>query len=177
MSNPSKKKGTAAETAVVHHARGHGFPWADRQPLRGNRDAGDITLAPGVIAEVKNHALPTGHPTPGQLDEWMRQTILEQNIAGADVGILIVKRRGTRDVGRWHAYVTAWTLAEIVHGDSINPVSDHAAAPVCLAVDPLLELLRAAGWGDAPAVSCPHTCGCTSDVECPHYECPCEGDQ
>ena len=48
---------------AVRWFRDHGFPQADRQPLRGNRDAGDLDLAPGVVVEVKAHKLPTGHPT------------------------------------------------------------------------------------------------------------------
>ncbi len=38
MSNPSKAKGTAAETAVVRYARAHGFPHADRLTLSGRYD-------------------------------------------------------------------------------------------------------------------------------------------
>jgi hypothetical protein len=149
MSNPSKNKGTAAETAVVRWAREHGYPHADRQPLRGNRDAGDIALCPGVIVEVKNRRLATGVPTAGDLTEWMRQTELEREVARADVGILVVKRGGTTDPGRWFAYVTAWTIADIITGSSAG-ISDEPGtyeAPVCLAVADLVQLLRVAGWG------------------------------
>lgn len=151
MSNPSKNKGTAAETAVVRWARDHGYPHADRQPLRGNRDAGDIALTPGVIVEVKNRRLPTGIPTAVDLTEWMRQTESEREVARADVGILVVKRNGTTDPGRWFAYVTAWTLAEIVTGTSGGNAHVHAipalSAPVCLTLADLTTLLRGAGWG------------------------------
>lgn len=150
MSNPSKNKGTAAETAVVRWARDHGYPHADRQPLRGNRDAGDIALTPGVIVEVKNRRLPTGIPTAVDLTEWMRQTESEREVARADVGILVVKRNGTTDPGRWFAYVTAWTIAEIITGTSgaVHVHDDRAlGAPVCLTLADLTVLLRGAGWG------------------------------
>lgn len=151
MSNPSKNKGTAAETLVVRWARNNGYPHADRQPLRGNRDAGDVTLCPGVIVEVKNRRLPTGVPTAGDLTEWMRQTELEREAARADVGVLVVKRNGTTDVGRWFAYVTALTLAELLTLHALPPWSArvNVHAPVCLAMADLTNLMRATGWGDA----------------------------
>lgn len=149
MSNPPRQKGTAAETAVTRWARDNGFPHADRQPLRGGRDQGDITLTPGVIAEVKAYRLPTGVPTHGQLTEWMRQTEVEQENARADVGVLIVKRPGTADPGRWFAYVTAWTLAELIYAGRTSEAGTSPAntAPVCLTLASLTALLRAAGWG------------------------------
>lgn len=148
MANPSKNKGTSAETAVVRWARTNGYPHADRQPLRGNRDAGDIALCPGVIVEVKNRRLTTGVPTAGDLTEWMRQTETEREVARADVGILVVKRNGTTDPGRWFAYVTAWTLAELVAGTSQGFASAALGAPACLTLADLVALLRAAGWGE-----------------------------
>lgn len=151
MTNPPRKKGTAAETAVVKWLRDNGFGQADRQPLRGTRDCGDITACPGIIIEVKAHRLPTGHPTAGQLAEWMRQTDDETVSAGADVGILVVKRPGTTDVGRWHAYVTAWELAELIYPRmTSNAITSPAMeSPVMLTLADLVALLRAAGWGDS----------------------------
>lgn len=152
MSNPSKAKGTAAETAVVRWARANGFGGADRQPLRGNRDTGDIALCPGVIVEVKAHRIPTGCPTRGQLTCWMAQTETERRNAGADLGVLIVKRVGTTDVGHWHAHITAWTLADLITPGTTGqaPVTASLHAPVCIAVADLATLLRQSGWGDVP---------------------------
>lgn len=152
MSNPPRQKGTAAETAVVRWARENGFGHADRQPLRGGRDQGDIALCPGVIVEVKNHngGPAVGQPAPGVLTEWMLQTEIERANAGADIGVLVVKRAGTRDVGRWFAYVSVWTLADVLSGPLClaGEIETTLRAPVCLAVADLAALLRAAGWGD-----------------------------
>lgn len=148
MSNPPRKKGTAAETAAVRWFRGNGFGHADRQPLRGGRDQGDLTLCPGVIAEIKSYRLPTGVPTRGQLDEWMRQTEAERVNAGASDAVLIVKRPGTTDVGRWFAYVTAHALAELLNTPTYRVQSPARTAPVCMTVADLAVILRAAGWGD-----------------------------
>ena len=75
----------------------------------------------------------------------MRQTETERGNADADYGVLVVKRPGTADPGRWHAYVTAGDIAVIVTGSGYR---GHAtASPVRLALADLAVLLRA-GWGD-----------------------------
>ena len=55
MANPSKNKGTAAETAVVRHAWAQGFTDAERIALSGANDQGDVVLMrePKIIIEVK----------------------------------------------------------------------------------------------------------------------------
>lgn len=148
MSNPSKQRGTRAETALVKWARANGFAGADRQPLRGSRDQGDAHLGPGVIVEVKSHRLPTGYPTRGQLDTWMNQTRDEALNADADLGILVVKRPGTQDVGRWFAHV------ETIDWLTLLGVPFEAwpgGIGRSLVMTPLADLaiiLRHAGYGD-----------------------------
>jgi hypothetical protein len=148
MANPSKAKGTAAETAVVRWARDNGFPMADRQPLRGNRDAGDIDLCPGIVLEVKNHAgAAVGQPRPGLLAAWMAQAALECENAGAVMCPLVVKRGGTADPGRWFAYIQAYEFARLMGAPTVH-LADPAA-PWCTDLGTLARLLRWAGYGDA----------------------------
>ena len=145
----SKAKGTAAETAVLRHVRDNGFPWAHRLALTGNADQGDISLLPGNLAilEVKSHATgATGQPGAAQLADWMRQTATERDNAGADHAALVVKRKGTTDVGRWWAYVTAGAFASLLGAD-LNLPDPHA--PLCMSVSSLLPVLRRAGYGTA----------------------------
>ena len=52
MSNPSKQKGTAFETAVVRYLQGKGFD-ARRIALTGSADSGDIAVE-GFALEAKN---------------------------------------------------------------------------------------------------------------------------
>lgn len=146
MANPPRKKGTAAESAVVKWLRLNGFGQADRQPLRGGHDQGDITACPGVVIEVKAYRLPTGTPTAGQLTEWMQQTEVERWNAAADVAVLIVKRPGTTDVGRWFAYLTVGTFTDVLGVDRCPPRVGHR--PICLPLHDLAVILRAGGWGD-----------------------------
>lgn len=150
MANPSKAKGTAAETAVLRHVTAHGFPWTERLALSGVHDRGDLSLLPGrtVIVEVKNHAGPAalGQPTAGDLAAWMAQTETERVNAGADVALLVVKRKGTAEPGRWFAYLRADTNAALVGApDPASLPEPHT--PVCMSLASALVLLRHAGYG------------------------------
>lgn len=147
MTNKPKRIGTAAETAVVRFARVNGFGGADRQPLRGNADEGDIGLCPGVIVEVKAHrAAGTGQPGPKLLSSWMEQTERERLNADADYAPLIVKRSGTTNVGLWWAYLPMVDSVRLMAGDIEGIPTSFA--PVCFTVASLLTLFRAAGYGD-----------------------------
>lgn len=99
----SKQKGTAFETAVVGFLRDNGFPHAERAPLAGNKDRGDITGTPGLVWECKNHKALA-------LAEWMQETLVETVNANADAGILVVKRRGQGDLGHQYAIVDLATM-------------------------------------------------------------------
>lgn len=126
MANPSKNKGTAAETAFTRYAREHGFPHAERRALAGYKDVGDVWLTVGVIAEVKNYTLPTGFPTGGQVEKWLAEAAVERDNAGADHCILVVKRKGTTDVGQWFSFretVFGWTMRTVAH--DLNLVRFH----------------------------------------------------
>lgn len=150
MTNRPKQRGTAAETAVLRYVRANGFPWAERLALSGASDCGDISLLPGrlVVLEAKNHAsAATGQPGEAQLADWMRQTRTERVNAGADYGVLVVKRKGTTDPGRWWAYVTAGQFAMLLGADLEIP---NPHAPLCLSLASLLPVLRAAGYGTEP---------------------------
>lgn len=114
--NPSKDKGTRKETAAAKYLRTAGWPWCDRQPLRGNRDHGDLVVNrdPKIIAEVKYRDRPASQQ---QIAAWMDETDLEAVHAGADLGVLIVARKGVR-VESWHACMTAADWLTVLSGDS-----------------------------------------------------------
>jgi hypothetical protein len=145
MTNRSKAKGTSAETACVRWLHLHGFPHADRQPLRGNKDAGDIALTAGLVGEVKAYRLPTGYPTPAQLALWLEQAAAEKANAGAKHCVLIVKRPGTTDVGRWYAFLPLGEFALLTEASHIPLSIDEL--PVMLPVAAMVAVLRKAGFG------------------------------
>ena len=86
MANPSKQKGTAWETAVVRFLQ-QWWPHAERRALKGAKDQGDLLGLPGVVVECKNQ-------NRLALGEWLDQTTAAQANAGAEVSVLVVKRRG-----------------------------------------------------------------------------------
>lgn len=143
MSNPSKAKGTAAESAIVKYLRANGFGGADRQPLRGGRDQGDINVCPGIIIEAKTSARTkaTGLPADKVLRMWLDQTELERTNAGAAVGLLVVKRHGTTDAGRWNCWCRLGHLA-------LCPSPTLENVPIMLTLADSIRVLRVIGYGD-----------------------------
>jgi hypothetical protein len=107
MSNPSKAKGTAAETAVVAYLQRRGWPHAERRALSGSQDRGDVAGIAGVCLEVKSHRT---HDLAG----WMRELEAEQRNAGAVVGAVVAKKRGTTDPAEWYAVLTVRQLCDLL---------------------------------------------------------------
>ena len=84
----AKQKGTAWETAIVTFLRDHRFHYADRVPLSGNKDRGDVTVGYGGPAiESKNQ---------NRLSwaEWLDEAKQEAVNAKAPFGVVWAKRRG-----------------------------------------------------------------------------------
>ena len=99
MTNRPKAKGTALETAIVRHVIEFGLP-AQRVTLHGAYDRGDVHIYDGeglVVVEAKN--TPTRLDLPGALAE----LAVEKVNAAADRGVVVFKRKGTTDVGRYYA--------------------------------------------------------------------------
>lgn len=124
MSNPSKQKGTRAETRVVRYLEDHGFV-ARRQALAGSNDPGDIeAYAPDstdkIIIEVKT-GKQTAAPRRSQIEEWCRQTMLEGENSDAKFAVLIVVRhyRELKDADVYVPYGTSrrmhWFLDDWVN--------------------------------------------------------------
>lgn len=90
----SRRKGAEAERAVVKYLRANGFPYADRRGA--GFDGADIVGMPGITVEIKAQA-------GARLATWVDQAQEARAKAGDTYGVLIAKRAGTTDVGRWHA--------------------------------------------------------------------------
>lgn len=62
--------------------------------------------------EVKG---PRATPTAGDIDRWADEASVEAGNAGrGGLWVLIVRRPGTRNVDRWHAWMPAGTLADLM---------------------------------------------------------------
>jgi predicted lipoprotein len=95
MSNPSKRKGTTWESAVVDYLRSHGQPFAERRALTGSADKGDVSGIPGVMVECKNEKTVT-------LGAYADEVKVETANAHASIGVAVVERRNR---GPGDAYV------------------------------------------------------------------------
>ena len=83
----NRSKGTAFETLIARYLRENGFPFAERRALHGNLDKGDINSGAPLVFEckaAKRH----------ELSGWLAETEQERQNAGADFGVLVVKRQG-----------------------------------------------------------------------------------
>jgi hypothetical protein len=107
VSNPSKQKGTAFETAVVEFLKPH-FPTVERRALHGNTDKGDIAGIEGWTFELKNRkTLDVG----GAVDE----ATLEAMNANTPYGVAIIKRPRRGDVAHAFAVMPLAQLVTIIH--------------------------------------------------------------
>ena len=105
--NPSKQKGTAAETAVVDYLRANGWPHAERRTLAGAHDRGDIAGIPGVVVEVK--ACRTF-----DLAGWVAEAHTEAENAGMPLGVVWAKRRGKSSPDEWYVVMTGRDLVVLL---------------------------------------------------------------
>lgn len=96
MSTKSKAKGTKAEGEVVKYLQ-HWWPAAERRALSGNKDKGDVAGVPGVCIEIKAAQTQL-------LAAWFRETLVEQENAGAESCLLVVKRP-YKPVDQWDAWM------------------------------------------------------------------------
>jgi hypothetical protein len=118
MANPSKKKGTAWEAAVVDYLRAHGQPHAERRALTGNADKGDITGIPGVMVECKNEAKVT-------LGAYADEVKIQTANAHASIGAAVVKRRN-RPPGDAYVLMSLRQFADLLADETIaSPITNE----------------------------------------------------
>ena len=121
MANPSKGKGTRAETKVKRYFNQHGLP-TERKALAGSKDEGDLrTILPDgteIAVEVKA-GIQTSNPSRTQMNRWKGQTIAEA-LNSHCMAILVIVRynRLFKDTEVWipntEEYVRyGWTMMHI----------------------------------------------------------------
>lgn len=142
MTNKSKGIGTTAETAVCRYLKARGLR-AKRLTLHGSSDVGDIdTGFDELVVEVKaGKAAETA--SDGQVEAWLGETDRERVNAGAQVGALVLKRKGVgpSNVDRWWV-VLGWTDFMFFHNaaritSDLGPVRMHLGDFVTLLLDTL----------------------------------------
>ncbi len=96
MANPSKRKGTAFESALVAHIEAAGFH-ARRVALAGAADQGDIHL---WDAAGDMHVIEAKCRKGYALAEAVAQAKVEALNAGSMFPVAVLKRNGVGDIGR-----------------------------------------------------------------------------
>ncbi|WP_188187993.1 hypothetical protein [Nonomuraea sp. SYSU D8015] len=132
---------------MVKTLRIHGFPHAERRALAGCQDLGDITGCPGIVFEVKGGDA-ARNASDAQIAAWMVETEVERVNARAEVGVLVVQRRGVgaQNAHRWWAHITSRTLTALME-PSIALFDEAPDVPVRLLLGDVTQLLRWAGYG------------------------------
>lgn len=131
--------------------RAHGFPHSERRALSGSVDKGDIAGCIGLCFEVKGGKT-AETASDGQVLKWLEETETERVNAKADIGILVMKRRGisrTR-AGEWWAILDGGVFADLVYEPEpgAKPFSRTLGIPVRLHLSNVVQLLRESGYGD-----------------------------
>jgi hypothetical protein len=145
----ANRKGKAAEQAVARYLREHGWPdaartvrtgWANE---RGSRaDVGDIDGTSRLVWQVKTGASDmSGASVPRSLAETVNQAIA----AGADYGLLVVRRSGKSDPGQWWVWLGARDFRDLLRGD-VFPAGTLVDFPIRAQLGDLVGLLKTAGY-------------------------------
>lgn len=115
MANPSKARGTAAETALLRWLHDNGHAEAVRNPPAGVKDVGDLRCETWVYDPDDDSGAGAEHPVPvvievkaykdlaAGINRGLAELEVEMDNAGATHGVLVVKRRGKGDPGDWLA--------------------------------------------------------------------------
>jgi hypothetical protein len=128
MAHPNRRKGSAAELAVAKWLNANGFPQARRAASGWADDRGDIDGVPELTVEVKNEKR---IDLPG----YIRELEAEMMNRDTQLGVVVVKRRGSSDPDDWYAVLPGWLWMKMA-GLLYGTLSTEDA---CEAQDPPLE--------------------------------------
>lgn len=138
----NNRRGKTAEQTLVRWLRGNGFPHAERTVRTGHRvggraraDEGDVTGTPGVVWSVKDCATE-------RIPEWFTELDAMSGPRGC-VRLLVVKRRGYADPGRWWVWLRLADLEALTDGCP----GEAGTATVRLDIAAVVVLLRTVGHG------------------------------
>lgn len=155
MSAKSTNVGKDTEQRVARWLRGNGFPHAERTVRTGYRtttrtldDAGDITGVPGLTIQCKS-LRPTDRAERA-VAGWLLEVEHQRVTAKADLGLLVVRRWGTTDVGRWWAFYDVVDLIQASDG-LVAALPADVVMPVRLEMRHAVTLLSSWGYGDGLA--------------------------
>ena len=105
----AQRKGTHGETSRVKYLQSRGWRYATRIPKFGAKDRGDLVLDQAVPVMIESKE--TKSFTPSTFIAEMKAQI--EN-ASAEFGFVIVKRKGTTDVGKYYAITDVDNMMNLI---------------------------------------------------------------
>lgn len=108
VTTPQKRKGTAAERQVADWLIANGVP-CERISAGATADRGDlwVPVIEYPTIDVKNHRTI-------KLAEWVDRAVEQADNAGRAAGVVIHKRPGVTDVGRWYVTTNAAMFLQLI---------------------------------------------------------------
>ena len=107
MSTPQKRKGSAWELAIAKYLVDKGWKFAERRIAGSTIDKGDIYGIIGCVIEAKNEKRI-------DLAGYLKELETEITNAKAATGVVMVKKRGTTDVGEAYAVMPIRRWVELM---------------------------------------------------------------
>lgn len=149
MTRRPKDIGTATTTGAIRYAfHPAGYVNAELRNQAGDHDKGDIVGIPRVVIECKggNAAETAGD---GLVQKWLEETEAERRNAGADIGLLVMKRAGygPKRAGEWWCVMDIQDFTSLVIGSLARLVGTTYGTPVRMHLRTAVALLKAAGYG------------------------------
>jgi len=106
----AKAKGTRWESRLVTYLQANGFPYADRVPLSGKHDRGDVTIGAGSpVIEAKDQSRHS-------LSEWLTEAHTEAVNARAPFGVVWFHRRGKSSPADGYVLMDGKTFTDLLRG-------------------------------------------------------------
>ncbi len=109
MTNRAGVKGTRGETDRVNYFRSRGWRYATRIPKAGAKDKGDLILDQAVPVMIESKEVKAF--TPSTFVSEMEAQIKN---AESEFGFVVVKKKGTTDVGKYYALTTVDQMMSLV---------------------------------------------------------------
>jgi hypothetical protein len=109
MANPAARKGTRGETDRVNYFKSRGWKYATRIPKAGAKDKGDMVLDQAVPVMIESKEVKAF--TPSTFIAEMEAQIIH---AQAEFGFVIVKKKGTTDVGKYYCLLTVDLMMDLL---------------------------------------------------------------
>ncbi len=152
MSAKHTNVGKDTEQRLARYLRGVGWPNAERTVRTGYRtaartvqDAGDIDGTPGLCWQAKS--LRPADRAEREVAGWLVDVEWQRARAGADIGLLLVRRWGTTDVGRWWCFLDAVDLVQAT-GGLVAALPADVVMPTRMELRHAVTLLHTLGYGD-----------------------------